>query len=141
MIKTCRLFLILYICLCGIALAEDFLDVGDYEYTINGKSAVPIMYGVSSTKYYDLTIAKDNIYNAAILEYPNKDFSLSATMDGKNFVCSGDKTKAKVSILRDKDSVTLKITSRLISPVDQSFLDGEKILKISGSDLKSMGLD
>jgi len=116
--------------------------VGDFEFTIDGKSAVPIVFGKSNDNSYDFTIAKEAIVDGATLKSPSKLFSISLTIGSDHYVCNPKHPEcADVQITRSKNRVEFVVNSRLFNPDTGKVIDSRDVLVLEGENYSLMGLD
>lgn len=124
----------------GILPANEFLLVGDFEYSIAGKPAIPIMFGPSSEQYYDVAIAKEAVVDGAMVSNPY--ISMSFTKDARVYVCPKEhRDCVSVQIEMDANSVEFFFDFRLVNTDTGEVLAGHEQVIVDGENYGRLGLE
>jgi len=122
--------------------ANEVLFVGDFDFTIGGKLAIPIIFGPSTDEYYDFAIAKEAVTDGAILNSPNPVFSISFTRGNKVYVCHKKYPEcASVQIAKSDNRIEFLIDSKLVNPDTEEILESRDVLVIDGENYSKLGLE
>lgn len=117
------------------------LIVSDYDFTMNSKQAVSIIFGESNSNYCSVTIYRDSIkpgYLSTSRQKSVTDLSLDCNWDGENYLQSSKHpTSANINIVR-LDSVNktaeIKISLHLVNPSSDKYFTLKDISLVLNED-------
>ena len=120
--------------------------VTDFEYTMNGKQAVSITFGVTEKNNCSATIHRKSVKKGYSIEMKNKnsgDLSIECNWDGKYYVQSSKHptlTRLKIKSIDPKlKEAEVVVSVNVVEPISNKYLDiGTNTIKVSGQNFDNL---